>query len=73
MPDPKDNAKRTGDTHPPDVDDGLDTGRPEGLPDSLGADGTPRDRGQARTSDAGTPADPQSRPGGGPGRGEAGR
>lgn len=49
MPDPKDNAKLTGDTHPPEVEDAV--GAPEGLPDAVGADGTPRDRGQARAQD----------------------
>ena len=45
MPDPKDKAKMTGDTHLPDVE--SDMPFPEGLADNVGMDGTPRDRGQA--------------------------
>jgi len=45
MPDPKDHAKMTGDTHLPDVE--SDYPMDEGLSDTVGADGTPRDRGQA--------------------------
>ena len=46
MPDPKDNAKLTGDTHPPELE-GTPSAADE-MPDEIGADGTPRDRGQAR-------------------------
>lgn len=45
MPDPKDNAKMTGDTHLPDVE--SDMPFQEGSADAVGMDGTPRDRGQA--------------------------
>ncbi len=46
MPDPHDNAKKTGDVHPPDVE-----AEPlEGMTDAVGADGTPRDRGKATES-----------------------
>lgn len=46
MPDPKDNAKMTGDTHLPDVE--SDMPFQEGsTDDAVGLDGTPRDRGQA--------------------------
>jgi hypothetical protein len=46
MPDPKDKAKMTGDTHLPDVE--SDMPFHEGSADALGMDGTPRDRGQAK-------------------------
>ena len=47
MPDPKDNAKLSGDTHPPEVED--DEGRsPEGRPDAQGAHGTPPDKSLSR-------------------------
>lgn len=42
MPDAKDNAKLTGDTHPPEVED-LDDGSPEGQARAEGADGAPAD------------------------------
>jgi hypothetical protein len=45
MPDAKNNAKLTGDTHPPEVEDTV-PGLPEDMPEAMGADGTPRDRGQ---------------------------
>jgi len=45
MPDPRDNAKKTGDTHLPDVESDLSF--QEGSADAVGMDGTPRDRGQA--------------------------
>lgn len=45
MPDPKDNAKATGDTHLPEIESDLPM--QEGSDNALGADGTPRDRGQA--------------------------
>jgi hypothetical protein len=45
MPDPKDNAKMTGDTHLPDVE--SDMPFQESSTDAVGLDGTPRDRGQA--------------------------
>jgi hypothetical protein len=42
MPDPKNNAKLTGDTHPPEVEDLL--GRsPEDRPEAAGAHSTPPD------------------------------
>lgn len=44
MPDPKDNAKMTGDTHLPDVETELPM--QEGSTRGVGADGTPSDRGQ---------------------------
>jgi hypothetical protein len=55
MPDPKDNAKATGDTHPPEVESDLPM--QEGADGALGADGTPRDRGRA------TESGKQSKPG----------
>jgi hypothetical protein len=48
MPDPKDNAKATGDTHPPEVE--SDMPMQEGSDGALGADGTPSDRGRATES-----------------------
>lgn len=45
MPDPRDNAKKTGDTHAPEVESELPF--QEGMTDAIGADGTPRDRGKA--------------------------
>ena len=45
MPDAKNNAKLTGDTHLPDVESDLPM--QEGSGDKLGADGTPSDRGRA--------------------------
>jgi hypothetical protein len=45
MTDPQDNAKKTGDVHPPDVESDLPL--QEGMTDAVGADGTPRDRGKA--------------------------
>lgn len=45
MPDPRDNAKKTGDTHEPEVESELPF--QEGMTDAIGADGTPRDRGKA--------------------------
>lgn len=50
MPDPKDNAKATGDTHPPEVESELPM--QEGSNDALGADGTPSDRGRRTESGA---------------------
>lgn len=45
MPDPKDNAKQTGDVHPPEVESDLPI---EGnMPDALGTEGTPSNRGRA--------------------------
>jgi hypothetical protein len=45
MPDAKNNAKMTGDTHPPDDPAPF---APQDLKEAaVGADGTPRDRGQA--------------------------
>ena len=52
MPDPKDNAKMTGDTHPPEVEDTV-----PGLPDDAprGTDGSAPARGQSSNTDAGRP------------------
>jgi hypothetical protein len=49
---PRDNAKKSGDIHPPDVE--LEPPFQEGMTDAVGADGTPRDRGKAadETSDS---------------------
>ena len=47
MTNPKENTKKTGDIHPPDVE--LEPPSQEGMTDAVGADGTPRDRGQATT------------------------
>ncbi|MDB5956633.1 hypothetical protein [Ramlibacter sp.] len=47
MPDAKDNAKLTGDTHPPEVED-LDDGSPEGQARTEGADGAPADSSLSR-------------------------
>ena len=42
MPDPKDDAKASGDIHPPEAEDkGLQ--RPQGQPDAEGARGGPKD------------------------------
>jgi hypothetical protein len=38
MPDPKDNAKASGDVHPPEVEQGEQQ-RPRGRPDAQGAHG----------------------------------
>lgn len=45
MPDPHNNAKMTGDTHPPEVESDLPL--QEGMPDADGVSGTPRHRGKA--------------------------
>lgn len=45
MPDAKDNAKMTGDTHPPEVESDLPA--EEGSSEVAGTKGTPRDRGKA--------------------------
>ena len=45
MPDAKNNAKQTGDTHLPEVE--SDQPGQEGMSTGVGADGTPRDRGQS--------------------------
>lgn len=42
MPDPKNNAKATGDTHPPEVEDD-DGGTTAGRPEAEGSDNTPPD------------------------------
>ena len=42
MPDPKDNAKASGDVHPPEVED-VAQQRPRGHPDTEGAQGGPKD------------------------------
>jgi len=52
MPDPKDNAKMTGDTHLPDAETD-DLAFEEGMTDSIGADGTPRGRGKAAADQGG--------------------
>lgn len=49
MPNAKDNAKLTGDTHLPDLDDGLDEDLPEVTPEAAGSEGTARDT--ARSGD----------------------
>jgi hypothetical protein len=43
MPDPKENAKLTGDTHPPEVEDLAGERRPQGRPETEGAHGEPKD------------------------------
>jgi hypothetical protein len=48
MPDPKDNAKLSGDTHPPEVEDEQAGSSPEGRPDAQGAQGTPADKSLSR-------------------------
>jgi hypothetical protein len=55
MPDAKDNAKMTGDTHPPEVESELPLQEDEA--DSPGISGTRRDRGKA------TERGQESRPG----------
>jgi hypothetical protein len=47
MPDPKDNAKLTGDTHPPEVED-VAQERPRGHPQTEGAHGREGDSPLAR-------------------------
>lgn len=42
MPDAKNNAKLTGDTHPPEAED-VAQGRPRGHPETEGAHGGPED------------------------------
>jgi hypothetical protein len=42
MPDPKNNAKATGDTHPPELED-IPPGRPSGIANVPGASGAPDD------------------------------
>lgn len=46
MPDPKDNAKLSGDMHPPEVEDAG--GSEQGRPDAQGAHGTPPDKSLSR-------------------------
>ena len=48
MPDAKNNAKLTGDTHLPETESDLPM--QEGSDDALGADGTPSDRGRRTES-----------------------
>ena len=48
MPDAKDNAKATGDVHPPDVEDMVDTSVPAGRPQAEGSDNTPPDGSMSR-------------------------
>jgi hypothetical protein len=55
MPNAKDNAKMTGDTHPPDVESDLPA--EEGSTDEAGTKGVPRNRGKASERGA------QGRPG----------
>jgi hypothetical protein len=50
MTNPKENTKKTGDIHPPDVE--LEPPFQEGMTDAVGADGTPGGRGNA-TGEAG--------------------
>jgi hypothetical protein len=45
MPDPKDNAKQTGDTHLPEVESDFEV--QEGSPDAVGSEGTPSNRGKS--------------------------
>jgi len=45
MPDPKDNAKQTGDTHPPEIE--SDMPFEEDMTDAAGTEGTPSNRGKA--------------------------
>jgi hypothetical protein len=45
MPDPKDNAKMTGDTHPPEVESDLPL--EEGSTDEAGTKGSPQNRGRS--------------------------
>lgn len=54
MPDAKNNAKQTGDTHPPEVESEQPV--QEGMSNAVGADGTPRDRGPS--SEAGEEGKP---------------
>ena len=55
MPDAKDNAKLTGDTHPPEVEEAT-PGLPDDAPRGADADGTERARGMARDlADEGRP------------------
>ncbi|HXD40066.1 MAG TPA: hypothetical protein VN649_05860 [Ramlibacter sp.] len=42
---PRDNTKKTGDTHPPDVE--LEPPFQERMTDAMGTDATPRERGRA--------------------------
>ena len=46
MPDAKDNAKQTGDTHPPELEDLV--GSRQGRPLAEGTDGAPPDSGLGR-------------------------
>jgi hypothetical protein len=48
MPDAKNNAKQTGDTHLPEVESEQPV--QEGMTDAVGADGTPQDRGRSTES-----------------------
>jgi hypothetical protein len=45
MPDPKDNAKQTGDTHLPEVESDFEA--QEGSADAVGSEGTPSNRGKS--------------------------
>jgi hypothetical protein len=45
MPDPKNNAKQTGDTHLPEIESGFEA--EEGSSDAVGTEGTPSNRGRA--------------------------
>ena len=58
MPDPKNNAKLTGDTHPPEVEDTV-----PGLADEMGTEGTPRDSNRARANDMARDMEDEARPG----------
>lgn len=47
MPDPKENAKLTGDTHPPEVED-MTQAKPRNKPEAQGAHGGPADSSLSR-------------------------
>ena len=54
MPDPKDNAKQTGDTHLPEIESDFEA--QEGSPDAVGTEGTPSNRSKSSDlSDEGRP------------------
>lgn len=57
MPNAKNNAKLTGDTHLPDVGEDMGEDLPELAPEAVGSEGTARD--DARSSDRAS----ESRPG----------
>lgn len=60
MPDPKNSAKATGDTHPPELDD-FPPGRPSGTANVPGASGAPADaprHGLGKHARGGKPVEP---------------